>query len=105
LFQRKFSINTISRNLFLKYCQKFGQLKSTQKRKFSLSFLNWFAQWIFALRNGLRGIVRAIAMENTGFGIFYVLFEVVTVPLMSSVVYFHTMLKMPWRDSIQKIIL
>jgi hypothetical protein len=47
----------------------------------------------------------AIAMQNAGFGVLYmVLFGLGTVPLMSSVVYINSYLTIPIRNKIQKVI-
>ncbi len=87
-----------------------SEIRSTMgKRLKSKSFSSIF---LIGLLNGFLpcgmvyvALFGAVAMENTGFGVFYmVLFGLGTVPLMSGVVYFHSMLKMSWRNSIQKII-
>ena len=87
-----------------------SEIRSTiGKRLKSKSFSSLF---LIGLLNGFlpcgmvyAALFGAIAMENTGFGVLYmVLFGLGTVPLMSGVVYFHAMLKMSWRNSIQKII-
>jgi sulfite exporter TauE/SafE len=47
----------------------------------------------------------AIAMQNAGFGVLYmVLFGLGTVPMMSSVVYINSYLTLPIRNKIQKVI-
>jgi uncharacterized protein len=47
----------------------------------------------------------AIAMQSAGFGILYMLlFGLGTVPLMTIVVYMHSLLKLPFRNKIQKAI-
>lgn len=47
----------------------------------------------------------AIAMQNAGFGILYmVCFGLGTVPLMSGLVYFHSLLMLPFRNKIQQVI-
>ena len=47
----------------------------------------------------------AIAMQSAGFGVLYmVLFGLGTVPLMTIVVYIHSLIKLPFRNKIQKAI-
>jgi len=47
----------------------------------------------------------AIAMQSAGFGILYMLlFGLGTIPLMSIVVYIHSLIKLPFRNKIQKAI-
>ncbi|WP_163411186.1 sulfite exporter TauE/SafE family protein [Flavobacterium ajazii] len=47
----------------------------------------------------------AIAMQSAGFGILYMLlFGLGTIPLMTVVVYIHSLLKLPFRNKIQKAI-
>lgn len=47
----------------------------------------------------------AIAMQHAGFGVLYMFFfGLGTVPLMSGVVYFHSLLTIPFRNKIQKMI-
>ncbi|CAD0008602.1 sulfite exporter TauE/SafE family protein [Flavobacterium chungangense] len=47
----------------------------------------------------------AIAMQSAGFGVLYMLlFGLGTVPLMTIVVYMHSLLKLPFRNKIQKAI-
>ncbi|CAM3074907.1 sulfite exporter TauE/SafE family protein [Flavobacterium frigoris] len=47
----------------------------------------------------------AIAMQNAGFGVFYmVLFGLGTIPMMSSVIYINSYLTIPIRNKIQKVI-
>jgi sulfite exporter TauE/SafE len=47
----------------------------------------------------------AIAMQSAGFGILYMLlFGLGTMPLMTIVVYIHSLIKLPFRNKIQKII-
>jgi hypothetical protein len=47
----------------------------------------------------------AIAMQNAGFGVLYmVLFGLGTVPMMSSVIYINSYLTLPIRNKIQKVI-
>nr|WP_315240520.1 sulfite exporter TauE/SafE family protein [uncultured Flavobacterium sp.] len=47
----------------------------------------------------------AIAMQSAGFGILYMLlFGLGTIPLMTIVVYIHSLLKLPFRNKIQKAI-
>jgi sulfite exporter TauE/SafE len=47
----------------------------------------------------------AIAMQSAGFGVLYMLlFGLGTVPLMTIVVYIHSLLKLPFRNKIQKTI-
>lgn len=47
----------------------------------------------------------AIAMQSAGFGVLYMLlFGLGTVPLMTIVVYMHSLLKLPFRNKIQKVI-
>jgi sulfite exporter TauE/SafE len=47
----------------------------------------------------------AIAMQSAGFGVLYMLlFGLGTIPLMSIVVYMHSLLKLPFRNKIQKTI-
>jgi uncharacterized protein len=47
----------------------------------------------------------AIAMQSAGFGVLYMLlFGLGTVPLMTFVVYMHSLLKLPFRNKIQKAI-
>ncbi|MFB9107663.1 sulfite exporter TauE/SafE family protein [Flavobacterium gyeonganense] len=47
----------------------------------------------------------AIAMQSAGFGVLYMLlFGLGTIPLMTIVVYIHSLLKLPFRNKIQKVI-
>lgn len=47
----------------------------------------------------------AIAMQSAGFGVLYmVLYGLGTIPLMTIVVYIHSLLKLPFRNKIQKAI-
>ncbi|MBZ4042861.1 sulfite exporter TauE/SafE family protein [Flavobacterium hibisci] len=47
----------------------------------------------------------AIAMQSAGFGVLYMLlFGLGTIPLMTIVVYMHSLLKLPFRNKIQKAI-
>ncbi|OXA76053.1 hypothetical protein SAMN05444397_101458 [Flavobacterium aquidurense] len=47
----------------------------------------------------------AIAMQSAGFGILYMLlFGLGTIPLMTTVVYLHSLIKLPFRNKIQKAI-
>lgn len=47
----------------------------------------------------------AIAMQSAGFGVLYMLlFGLGTIPLMTIVVYIHSLLKLPFRNKIQKAI-
>ncbi|OOV16191.1 sulfite exporter TauE/SafE family protein [Flavobacterium sp. LM4] len=47
----------------------------------------------------------AIAMQSAGFGVLYMLlFGLGTIPLMTIVVYLHSLLKLPFRNKIQKAI-
>jgi uncharacterized protein len=47
----------------------------------------------------------AIAMQSAGFGVLYMmLYGLGTIPLMTIVVYIHSLLKLPFRNKIQKAI-
>lgn len=75
--------------------------KRTYKSLFTIGLFNGF------LPCGMvySGLFGAIAMQEIGFGVLYmVLFGLGTVPLMSSVVYVNAMVSVPIRNKIQKII-
>lgn len=75
--------------------------KKTYKSLFTIGLLNGFLPcgMVYVALFG------AIAMQSAGFGVLYmVLFGLGTVPLMTIVVYVHSLLKLPFRNKIQKAI-
>ncbi|MFH7015122.1 sulfite exporter TauE/SafE family protein [Flavobacterium sp. FlaQc-47] len=73
----------------------------TYKSLFTIGLLNGFLPcgMVYVALFG------AIAMQSAGFGVLYmVLFGLGTVPLMTIVVYVHSLLKLPFRNKIQKAI-
>ena len=78
------------------------QLKSkSYKSLFTIGLLNGFLPcgMVYVALFG------AIAMQSAGFGVLYMLlFGLGTVPLMTIVVYIHSLLKLPFRNKIQKAI-
>ena len=71
------------------------------KSLFIIGLLNGFLPcgMVYAALSG------AIAMQSAGFGMFYmILFGLGTVPLMTVVVYINSLMKLPFRNKIQKAI-
>ncbi|KRD10006.1 hypothetical protein ASE21_09795 [Flavobacterium sp. Root901] len=75
--------------------------KKSYKSLFTIGILNGF------LPCGLvyAALFGAIAMQSAGFGVLYMLlYGLGTIPLMTIVVYIHSVLKLPFRNKIQKAI-
>jgi len=75
--------------------------KKTYKSIFTIGLLNGFLPcgMVYVALFG------AIAMQSASFGVLYmILFGLGTVPLMTSVVYIHSLIKLPFRNKIQKAI-
>ncbi|MDA6069805.1 sulfite exporter TauE/SafE family protein [Flavobacterium sp. AC] len=75
--------------------------KKTYKSLFTIGLLNGFLPcgMVYVALFG------AIAMQSAGFGVLYmILFGVGTVPLMTIVVYINSLIKLPFRNKIQKAI-
>ena len=92
----------ISKFLF-KVKSNLGKLlqKADYRSRFTTGILNGFLPcgMVYAALFG------AIAMQSAGFGMFYmILFGLGTVPLMTVVVYINSLIKLPFRNKIQKAI-
>jgi sulfite exporter TauE/SafE len=110
------SVALVPEKIFAKYNFSKPVYKIISKVKSSLGnqFKNKSYQSIFAigLLNGFlpcgmvyTALFGAIAMQSAGFGILYMLlFGLGTVPLMTIVVYINSVIKLPFRTKIQKII-
>lgn len=75
--------------------------KKTYKSLFTIGLLNGFLPcgMVYVALFG------AIAMQSAGYGVLYmILFGLGTIPLMTIVVYIHLLLKLPFRNKIQKAI-
>jgi len=75
--------------------------KKTYKSIFTIGLLNGFLPcgMVYVALFG------AIAMQSAGFGVLYMLlYGLGTIPLMTIVVYIHSLLKLPFRNKIQKAI-
>ncbi|WP_281234368.1 sulfite exporter TauE/SafE family protein [Flavobacterium gelatinilyticum] len=75
--------------------------KKSYKSLFTIGLLNGFLPcgMVYVALFG------AIAMQSAGFGILYMLlYGLGTIPLMTVVVYIHSLLKLPFRNKIQKAI-
>jgi sulfite exporter TauE/SafE len=110
------SVALVPEKIFAKYNFSKPVYKIISKVKSSLGnqFKNKSYQSIFTigLLNGFlpcgmvyTALFGAIAMQSAGFGILYMLlFGLGTVPLMTIVVYINSVIKLPFRTKIQKII-
>lgn len=75
--------------------------KKSYKSLFTIGLLNGFLPcgMVYVALFG------AIAMQSASFGVFYMLlYGLGTIPLMTIVVYIHSLLKLPYRNKIQKAI-
>lgn len=75
--------------------------KKSYKSLFTIGLLNGFLPcgMVYVALFG------AIAMQSAGFGVLYMLlYGLGTIPLMTIVVYIHSLLKLPFRNKIQKAI-
>ncbi len=104
--EKKFSKYNFSKHVY-RLISKIKQLLGSQFKKktyqsiFTIGLLNGFLPcgMVYVALFG------AIAMQNTAIGVLYmILFGIGTLPMMSSVVYLNTILTVPLRNSIQKVI-
>lgn len=104
--ERMFSKYNLSKPVY----KVISNIKSTLGKQFkNKSYKSLFA---IGLLNGFLpcgmvyvALFGAIAMQSAGFGILYMLlFGLGTIPLMTIVVYIHSLLKLPFRNKIQKAI-
>jgi len=104
--ERKFAEYNFSKPVY-GWISKMKQILGSQFKNRSYKSL-----FIIGLLNGLLpcgmvyvALFGAIAMQSTSLGILYmILFGLGTVPLMSSVVYINSLLTIPMRNKIQKVI-